>query len=553
MNFIIVGLTRMGDILQSTPLLMGLKESYPQCRITYLANEPYAEICKGIPLIDDLITFNMEMYQVRLLSETMSLIEEYRFLEGFINRINQREYDVLINLTPSRICAVLTSVINAKEVRGLTVDNEGHRVIKDRWMRYLSTSVFNRGINPFNLVDMYLRMGMVSCKNKSLYLVLPEEVEQRTDDLLEEEGVAKDEILIAFQPGASKEHKMWGASRFAELSKKLIDGLGVKVIVLGSKGEKKLGEEIKGIGGDGVIDMTGRTSIMELAGVLKRCRILITNDSGTMHIALAVGTRVVELSLGAAYFRETGPYGQGNIVIESNIPCHPCSFQAECKEMVCREYINVECVYKVIEMLLNKGDLDKIKDSAVFTTVQIYKASFDKHGFLEYIPLIRRQLGEKDLCLYLYRAMWKEYLDEIQSDAIGIRDESDSILSSFNNLSSILEKDADAIQRMQEIVDKGISLVRKAMALDTNKKECLQEISGITDELSDIDGEIQRMGYLHPNLKPITVLFSYNKENIEGDDIKSLMNGMYDVYIDVKTQLSILKRLLSEKCLQSIN
>lgn len=543
----------MGDILQSTPLLMGLKESYPNCHITYIANEPYADVCHGIPFIDDLITFSMEGYQARLLSGAVSLIEEYRFLEGFISRINERNYDVLINLTPSRICAILSSLIDAKEVIGLTVDSEGHRVIKDKWMRYLSTSVFNRGVNPFNLVDMYLRMGMVSCRNKSLYLVLPKEVVQKTGDLLAGEGISKNDVLVAFQPGASKEHKMWGTGQFAELARRLIEGCGVKVVVLGSKGEKKLGEEIKRVGGDGVINLTGRTSIMELAAILKRCSILVTNDSGTMHIGAAVGTRVVELSLGAAYFRETGPYGEGHIVIESKIPCHPCSFQVECKEMVCREYINTECVYEVADMLLAKGDLDNLEDLPVFTTVQIYKAFFDKHGFLEYVPLIKRPLTEKDLYLYIYRVMWKEYLDKIQSDKVEIRDESDSIVSSFNNLSSILEKDINAIQKVQDIVDKGISLVRRTVDIDTSKKECLQELIDIKDELSNIDGEIQRIGCLYPNLKPITNLFSYNKESIDGDTLKTIMSGMQDVYTDVKTQLSILKRLLLEKCLQSIN
>ncbi|MEW6601133.1 MAG: glycosyltransferase family 9 protein, partial [Nitrospirota bacterium] len=122
-EILLINLTRMGDLLQTTPLMAGLKERYPEARITLLVNSSFTEICRGIPYIDELIDFDMKGYRERLIGEKYSLVENYRFMEALISRLNSREYDLTINITHSPISAILTSFIRTKEVRGFSIDS----------------------------------------------------------------------------------------------------------------------------------------------------------------------------------------------------------------------------------------------------------------------------------------------------------------------------------------------------------------------------------------------------------------------------------------------
>ena len=116
-EILIINLTRMGDLLQTTPLMAGLKELHRSSRITLLINSAFTEICRGIPFFDDLVVIDMKEYRTRLVNKEHSLVENYRFLENLIHQINAREYDLTINITHSPVSAILTSFIRTREIR----------------------------------------------------------------------------------------------------------------------------------------------------------------------------------------------------------------------------------------------------------------------------------------------------------------------------------------------------------------------------------------------------------------------------------------------------
>ncbi len=547
MEIIVINLTRMGDVVQSTPLLAGLKGRYKGCRITYLANKPYAEICKAIPFIDNLLTFDMEGYQSSLLSDKTTLVGGYRALENFLKEIDKREYDLLINLTPSRTCAILTSLIRAGEVRGMTIDKEGHRVIKGQWMRYLSTSVFNRPLNPFNLVDMYSRTGGVGGEGQGLRLDVPPPYDERAARLLEEAGIEDGGMIVGFQPGASKDHKRWSVQQFAVLGKMVADRLGARVLIFGSEGEKALGREIKGVVGDGAVDLVGKTTLMELAALLKMCTVLVTNDSGTMHIAAAVGTKVIELSLGAAYFRETGPYGEGHIVVEADIPCHPCGFHIECGEMLCREYITPESVYGVVEMVIDYADGRSAGKADSWKGSKVYRSGFDAEGFMEYTPVATDTVSKREIFLGIYKMVWPavfeghgvDYLRRAYGEAFGMPP-----VELPKELKAALFEDIVSAKRLIELAEDGVAKAKEVESVFMNSPDNLKRLNELDEEILLLDSEIEKVGFLVPELKPLTDIFKYGKEGLEGCDILSLARGTCALYGDLRTQGAILLDLL---------
>ncbi|MFQ5329559.1 MAG: glycosyltransferase family 9 protein [Thermodesulfobacteriota bacterium] len=564
MEVIIVNLTRMGDILQSTPLMEGIKNRYPRCRITCLINSGFAEICGAIPLIDNLVTFDVGKYHRELTNHTISLVEGYRRLDKLIAGINAVEYDLLINLTPSREGAIISSLIKARELRGLTIDGEGHRLVKDRWMRYFMSSVFNRHTNPFNLVDMYSKVGRGGGRAQRLHLEAPASAVERGDALLRDSGVdLGNDTLIGFQPGASRDHKRWSVAGFSELGRRLYGERGAKVVLIGSKGECAIGAEIGDNIGEGCIDMTGKTTPLEAAAIVKRCRVMVTNDSGVMHIATAIATPVVELSLGAAYFRETGPYGEGNFVLEARIPCHPCDFSVTCSDMPCRGYIRPEQVMAVIAGILEGDGKDSIEDGPLWDGVQLYRATFDEEGLIHYIPVIARPMTKDDLFSYLYRVMWKYALDP---NGISDNDESVAALRTIFDITPLelrwnltgegCSAEKIALKRMAELAEKGSELSERLIgtaskgALDGGATKfsptAISMMEGVGRQLTAIDEEIGEMGSLNTYLHPLTDIFRFAKESLDEWDLLPLAKGTLQLYSDLAVQSTTLLTLLED-------
>src|SRR5262249_59320215 len=111
------------------------------------------------------------------------------------------------------------------------------------------------------------------------------------EQFLAEHGVSDADFLVALQPGASEERKRWRPERFAELADALTERFGARVLICGSAAEKALGRQVIGRAKHPVIDGVGKTTLAGLASLLRRCALLVTNDTGTMHLATAVGTR----------------------------------------------------------------------------------------------------------------------------------------------------------------------------------------------------------------------------------------------------------------------
>ncbi|MCC6544052.1 MAG: glycosyltransferase family 9 protein [Nitrospirae bacterium] len=551
-NVLIINLTRMGDLVQTTPVMAGLKDAYTDVRITLLINSAFAEICNYIPFVDRLISFNMDGFIAGGRGEFPGLVSKYRYMEEMLEDINRVGYDCVINFTHTTVSAAIMSLVSSKEFRGYIADNKGHSLIKHPWLRYFFNIVPGRIYNPFHLCDIYIKAGGAMPKEKGLFLEVPEEVFDTAKSQLRKSGVSGGDFVIGFQPGASDRHKMWATGRYVELAKKLTSRLGAKVIVFGSGGERALGEEIKmGVGSD-VIDMVGKTSLKELAAYLKCCNLLVSNDSGTMHIATAVGTRVIGISLGAAYFRETGPYGKGHIVIESNLPCHPCSFHVKCQDMICNDTVSVDGVYRVIEMLYNDGRLKEVDDSPLWDGMQVNEAVFSDDGLLEYIPRIKRPITREDFFRHLYRLVWLQTLDHNAASIVPenspLRHHPDKSLFSKVVTEGIngweISNEIDALRSLKELA--GRALEKVSLIAEEAKRENpdIAKIKDIWADVPLIDQDIDIIGFTNIALRPIVIYFKFGRESLEGEDVAVLASAACTLYKNLIIQTSAMIQLI---------
>jgi ADP-heptose:LPS heptosyltransferase len=376
-NLLLVNLMRMGDILQMTPLIQALRQSRPAARISMLLNEAFVDVANRID-VDAVLPFPVHSL-IGAVSEKDNLIQSYRRLKELVRTVSGEEaYDLVFNLTPSKSAASFCSLIAQDACRGMSLGEDGSFQATDPWAAYLVAMMANRRTNPFHLVDIWLRtLGQRG--PRKLQMRLTREDVRGAETLLTECGVDPDrDLLVGFQVSASQKEKCWSEKEFVRLGQSLHKGLNVRVLLFGVQGEAALCQRI-GARIPGSVNLAGKTGVGELAGVLKRCRVLVTNDTGTQHVAAAVGTPVVVVSVGPVFFRETGPYGEGHLVFQARMPCAPCSFKVSCMKPVCKERIRAEYVYKALVRLLREEEgvpTDLPQD------VSCYRSSFDDEGCL---------------------------------------------------------------------------------------------------------------------------------------------------------------------------
>jgi ADP-heptose:LPS heptosyltransferase len=193
--------------------------------------------------------------------------------------------------------------------------------------------------------------ALIGCSNKDKRMVLPvdSDDEAAVSGFLKSEGIKDDDVLVGFQVGASTVSRMWFAERFVELGKRLITAYPTtKIVITGSPAERGYCDEIaKEIGGR-VIVPAGKLPLRQVPALVKQVKVLVTGDTGIMHIAIAVGTSVVALYAVADY-RITGPYYDldKHRVIQKWRTCDPC-VSKKCEYQKCMENISVNEVFDAV-------------------------------------------------------------------------------------------------------------------------------------------------------------------------------------------------------------
>jgi heptosyltransferase-2 len=182
--------------------------------------------------------------------------------------------------------------------------------------------------------------------------------EHGTDMLLKNCGISKKDLLIGIHPGSKHEYARWLSERFAQLGDELVFKYNAKVIFTGSVNDVSLVKEIAALMKKDAILFSGRTSLRQLAALIKRCRIYISVDTGPLHMAVAVRTPTVSLFSGRDFSKKWAPNGDTNIVIRKDVECSPC-FKNYCNNNVCMKKINVSDVLEAVEKQLTISEKEQ--------------------------------------------------------------------------------------------------------------------------------------------------------------------------------------------------
>jgi len=539
-RILVVQLTRIGDTLQSTPMLAGLKEKYPESYVAVLVRPSLRRVLEHNPAVDEILVFDTQPLLDELLKEeSLGFLHAYNTVRDLVAELRAKRFDVAINLTHSRLSAVLLRLVDCPDTRGLALSADWMRVIRGRWQTYFINSVFNRAYNDFNIVDVYRRFGgpdLPACPN----LVMPISDEDRayTDSLLREHGIAGHDRYVCFQLGASDPSKQWPTGSFAALGDLLTRDLGVRVVLVGTDSERPLGAEVQTAMKESATLMFGNTNLAQLAALLERAEFLVTNDTGVMHVASTVHTPTIALSFSYVYFRETGPYGEGHVIVQAMLDCAPCRPNQPCSHQRCKQYIRPEHVVRAIRIAeqYRGGSLKQIQDSRDTKGVGYYVSRFGTDGLIEYWPVVRRPISIDELVNIAYRTVWRNSLDGTTADPADTRNSLTNSLSSYMNdgyaLAAAIQDAVTSFRRFASLAEQGIAKSRELTVLSRSSIDAQKQVSmqNLVGNLMELDRKLAAEGRSINAVRPLAALFSFEKENLEGTDIAKLADQTLQLY-----------------------
>ena len=363
MKILVIRTHRLGDVLQLTPMIAGLKQACPESELWFLVGQRFIHVVEGNPNIDRIVSFPIGQWRWGLKNNRPERFKIFNELYALVNFLRNEQFDLIIN-RQYEFGAILSFLIGKCEVIGQSMGSDGAFFFPDQISRALYNHVkLNRRGNSKNLVDWSIEIARVHPPDRSLLLTTDVTQMMKASGLLIENGVQPNDVLVGFQLGASKDFRKWGPDHFAVLARSILRNADRKIILFGADDEKKLGSEfldhLSSRERCHIINAIGRTSIKELGTLLQRCSYLVTGDTGTMHIAAAVRTRVVALFYGPAYPFETGPYGDGHLIVWPDIDCAPCTIPSDCRAgFRCLTAITpavMETAVGLMESALNRG------------------------------------------------------------------------------------------------------------------------------------------------------------------------------------------------------
>lgn len=414
-EILVVQLARFGDFLQTTPLLAALKTKHPTARLTALVNAAQADLAGANPHVDEVLAVDLADLDRLARNKNIALGEKVRQMRDGVGFLGHRAFDLVINLNTSRVAALLSELVRAGGREGPRLGPNRRQLLTAPWAGFIMNLMSQRRLIRFNLVDLLASYADIkTLATDGLTYPLSRKAEEQAQRLW---GPLPARPLIGLQLGSRHPSRQWPPEYFARLAQSLIEKNHAQVVLLGTEAEQPLGrlflshlDRTSPISSAAVIDLMGRTTIEGLGGVLAGLDLLVTTDTGTMHLAAAVKTPILALFIGPAFCHETGPYGPGHLILQVETDCSPCTEkEAECKDHFCRRLITPEAAALVAGLLLNKQEAPLPGPLELGPRVRLLVSEFDDFGVV-YRPLVPYPLDQTEALALAYREAGRGFI-----------------------------------------------------------------------------------------------------------------------------------------------
>jgi ADP-heptose:LPS heptosyltransferase len=400
---LIINITRMGDLIQMVPLLSRLEEEWPGVAIDLIVDKEFAHVASLIPGIRQVLMFDFQLLMDESRVRGRDVVALYQDLADWVRPLLQVGYDRVVNLTFNRRSAFLVKYFGCADERGMTTTQDGSFVVKNPWMKYFVDFQVYRQLNRFNIVDLFSLGGSGPGSFYPLRLSVPHHLKEWARTYLRQAGTANE--WIGIQVGASDPMKAWRPEYFGQMMASLSQKQPIGFVMIGTKKEEADVQEAircyRQAGGLGnICEAVGQTTVPQLVALLEHCVLMVTNDTGPMHMAVGVNTPVLNVSVGHVDFWETGPFGPGHWVVQPEIICGPCGFDKVCPHHACKDQIIPQ---EVAELCLHL--LDNRPFPSFSSKIRVYEGGVNE----DQLGTFMIRAGTEDPRVSWYAEYWRQY------------------------------------------------------------------------------------------------------------------------------------------------
>lgn len=298
-NILLVRNDRLGEFILAIPAFRAIKARFPNSKLTIVVNPYLKELAQYIDCADEVITWENKRHKF---SEIIK----------FSRELKNRRIDLCVIFNPAQELNIISFLA------GIPV-----RIGYKRKLGILLTHTINdeKHIRSRHEVEYNLELAAVagaSVKGRDLFLDVGDELAIRGVD------IAAQEPFVALHPWTSDPVKDWQVNNFCALAKRIAAELKLKVFIIGARAVRQKNIQLPQNLGQGIVDITDKTSLTQLAAILKKSRLLISADSGPVHLACAVNTPVLAIfrnDMPGKTSKRWGPWGEGHLVVEKNNLC----------------------------------------------------------------------------------------------------------------------------------------------------------------------------------------------------------------------------------------
>lgn len=304
-RILVTFLMHLGDLTLTTPFIRALREAAPDSHIAMLVDEKLKDVVLHNPCLDEVITLDKKGRD----NSVLALLRCARSL-------GKMHFDLLINLHPNERCSFICAMTKAGIRTGCT-----------NWLFRPWFHVLTPLDRTKHAADMYLdvlrQLGVNPLNHQGLEIFPGPEDREEAERFWQEQHVAAGETLVGFNIGSAVETKRWAPERFAEVADTLA-AAGCRPVFFGGPMDEAMVQEAVGYMRQPAVVATGRFTIGQLAAAMRRCSLIVTNDSGPMHVAISQRVPVVAM-YGPSHPDLYGPYTERATIVTAIPPCPGCA------------------------------------------------------------------------------------------------------------------------------------------------------------------------------------------------------------------------------------
>ena len=351
MKFLIINPFGIGDVLFTTPLLRTIKQECPESSISYWCNQRIEPILANNPYLEKIFPLSRgDLKKVM----NKSWISGVKMLWNLFSALRKERFDICFDFSLDYRYGLIAKLCGIKKRIGYNFKNRA---------RFLNYKKDIDGYKSGHIVEYYLKLldfiNLIP-ETKNIDLFVSKNGTEKASVFLESCGVKESDLLIAIAPGAGlswgkdASYKHWPPEKFAQVADRLIENHKTKILLFGDGLERDITDTLVHHMRYKPIDLVGRLTLCEYIDYLSKADILIANDGGPLHMAVALGLKTVSI-FGPVDDLVYGPYSNnsGHKVLKRNLSCRPCyknfRFAGCINDRKCLEDISVDEVYAAVE------------------------------------------------------------------------------------------------------------------------------------------------------------------------------------------------------------